>query len=69
MKLNELVEWLTLRPMALVVQSGARRSSGLLVRTMMCCTSRQVRSGFASRARATMPAAIGAEAVARIDEN
>lgn len=36
-----------------------RFPSGLAVLTTRCCTSLHVRSGLASRARATMPAAIG----------
>jgi len=49
-------------PTPLITQSGACRFAGLAVLTTMCCMSLQVRSLFASRARAQMPAANGADA-------
>lgn len=49
-------------PTPLVTQSRAFRFAGLAVLTTMCCISRQVRLGLASRARAQIPAARGADA-------
>ena len=54
--------WLTRLPTPLVFQSSAFRYFGFAVSTIKCCTSRQVRLRFASKAKAMMPAAIGADA-------
>jgi hypothetical protein len=49
-----------MRPMAFSAQSGAFKFNGFDVRTIMCWTSRQVNEGLASKAKATMAAAMGA---------
>lgn len=50
------------RPTPLVTQSKAFRLAGFAVLTTMCCISLQVKSLLASRARAHIPAAKGADA-------
>lgn len=55
-------KYLPFLPTPLVTQSIALRLAGFAVLTTMCCISLQVSSLFASRARAQIPAAKGADA-------
>lgn len=61
--LNELnAMFLPFLPTPLTCQSSALRFAGLAVRTTICCISRHVKLRLASKAKAQIPAARGAEA-------
>ena len=54
--------FLPFRPTPFTCQSSALRLAGLAVRTTMCCISRHVKLRLASKAKAQIPAANGADA-------